>query len=94
MLPFLTRRFAEKELTSDLRQGDGAAYRLLCECFGPFEFDHALVADPQGLRLILRRWTVFAFHSHVTAEEGLYRFFVEISHPLTGLIVRYQGWLA
>ena len=31
--------------------------------------------------------------SHVTTEDGLYRFFIEISHPLTGLIVRCQGWL-
>ena len=29
-------------------------------------------------------------------EEGddRFRFHVEISHPRTGLIVRYQGWLA
>ena len=57
-----------------------------------------------GLRLTLRRWTAFGISmplwlaprssSHVTAENGLYRFFVEISHPMTGLIVRYQGWLA
>jgi hypothetical protein len=98
-----TRTFGKKELTSFLRQGHGAAYRLLCECFGPFEFAQALVADPHGLRLILRRWTAFGIplplwlgprsNSHVTTEEGVYRFFVEISHPLTGLIVRYQGWL-
>ena len=27
------------------------------------------------------------------AEEGRFHFYVEIGHPLTGLIVRYRGWL-
>ena len=26
-------------------------------------------------------------------RDGRFRFHVEIGHPLTGLIVRYQGWL-
>jgi hypothetical protein len=26
-------------------------------------------------------------------EDGRFRFHVGISHPLTGLIVRYRGWL-
>jgi len=30
-------------------------------------------------------------YEHV--ENGRFRFHVEISHPLTGLIVRYRGWL-
>jgi len=28
-----------------------------------------------------------------SAEDGRFNFHVEISHPLTGLIVRYRGWL-
>jgi hypothetical protein len=28
------------------------------------------------------------------AEDGRFNFHVEITHPLTGLIVRYRGWLA
>jgi hypothetical protein len=28
-----------------------------------------------------------------SVEEGRFRFFVEIAHPLCGLIVRYQGYL-
>ncbi|WP_416361782.1 DUF4166 domain-containing protein [Mesorhizobium sp. AR02] len=31
--------------------------------------------------------------SFETVENGRFRFHVEISHPLTGLIVRYRGWL-
>jgi hypothetical protein len=26
-------------------------------------------------------------------EAGRFRFHVEIGHPLTGLILRYKGWL-
>jgi len=28
------------------------------------------------------------------AAAGRFHFHVELGHPLTGLIVRYQGWLA
>ncbi|RUU44713.1 DUF4166 domain-containing protein [Mesorhizobium sp. M6A.T.Ca.TU.002.02.2.1] len=31
--------------------------------------------------------------SFESVENGRFRFHVEISHPLTGLIVRYRGWL-
>jgi hypothetical protein len=31
--------------------------------------------------------------SYDTVEDGRFRFHVEISHPLTGMIVRYRGWL-
>jgi hypothetical protein len=30
-------------------------------------------------------------YEHV--EDGRFAFHVEIGHPLTGLIVRYRGWL-
>jgi len=32
--------------------------------------------------------------AYESAEDGRFRFFVEITLPLIGLIVRYQGWLA
>jgi len=28
-----------------------------------------------------------------SAEDGRFNFHVEIDHPLTGMIVRYRGWL-
>jgi hypothetical protein len=31
--------------------------------------------------------------SYEYARDGRFHFHVEISTPLTGLIVRYQGWL-
>ena len=52
---------------------------------------------------VLRRWSVFGVplpiwlgprsDSYETVEGGRFRFHVEIGHKLTGLIVRYQGWL-
>jgi hypothetical protein len=66
-------------------------------------FAMALVADGSRLRLVLRRWSVFGVplpiwlgprsDSYETVEGGRFRFHVEIGHKLTGLIVRYQGWL-
>jgi len=51
----------------------------------------------------MRRWSLFGLslplalapriNAHEFAEAGRFRFHVEISHPLTGLIVRYRGWL-
>jgi hypothetical protein len=31
--------------------------------------------------------------SYEFVEQGRFRFHVEIGHKLTGLIVRYRGWL-
>jgi hypothetical protein len=31
--------------------------------------------------------------SYEASDDGRFRFHVEISHPLMGLIVRYRGWL-
>jgi len=66
-------------------------------------FTMALVIDGSRMRLVLRRWTVFGVplpmwlcprsDSYETAEDGRFHFHVEISHALTGLMVRYRGWL-
>ncbi len=98
-----TRSFAGKAFSSDQFVGHGRSERLLCERFGPLTFAMALVADGSRMRLVLRRWTVFGMplpmwlcprsDSYETAKEGRFRFHVEIGHRLTGLIVRYQGWL-
>ena len=63
----------------------------------------ALVPDGGRLRLVLRRWSAFGVplpmwlcprsDSLRAAEDGRFHFHVEIGHPLTGLIVRYRGWL-
>jgi hypothetical protein len=63
----------------------------------------ALVLDDEKLRLIVRRWSLLGIpmplwlaprsNSYEFAEGDRFHFHVEIAHPLTGLIVGYQGWL-
>lgn len=76
----------------------------LVERFGPAAFSMTLIRDGErlGLRLLgwrlfglpMPRWTAPVSTAWEGVEDGRFRFFVEISHPLLGLIVRYQGWLA
>ena len=63
----------------------------------------ALVLDEGKLRLIVRRWSVFGIplpvwlaprgNSYEYGENGRFHFHVEITHPFTGLLVGYRGWL-
>jgi hypothetical protein len=97
------RSFGGRGFSSKLKEGRGAAERLLCESLGPFTFAQALVVEGEGLRLVMRRWTVFGIpmplwlgprsNSRETAHDGRYCFSIELTHPLTGLIVKYEGWL-
>lgn len=98
-----TRKFGEEIFSSTLRAGRGTSERLLCERVGLFDFAQALVVEGDRLRLVLRRWSLFGIplpswlaprsNSYETEQDGRFRFHVEISHPWTGLIVRYRGWL-
>jgi hypothetical protein len=98
-----TRTFGEHSFSSRQFAGRGRSQRLLCERFGPLTFAMALVSGDGRLSLVLRRWSIFGLPlpmwlcprsaSFETVEGGRFRFHVEISHPLTGLIVRYRGWL-
>jgi hypothetical protein len=84
-------------------EGRGRNDRLVCERFGPFSFAMALVLESGKLQFIVRRWSVLglplprawapdgASFEHVA--DGRFHFHVEIGHRLTGLIVRYTGWL-
>ncbi|MGP0088574.1 MAG: DUF4166 domain-containing protein [Xanthobacteraceae bacterium] len=97
------RTFGGHSFSSVQEQGQGAFARLVCERFGPFRFGLALLVDDGRLRLIVRRWSCFGIplpralapfgDSYEFVEDGRFNFHVEISHPLTGLIVRYRGWL-
>lgn len=97
------RTFAGHSFSSVQEQGQGRFARLVCERFGPFRFGLALVVDDGRLRLIVRGWSLFGIplpralapfgDSYEFVEDGRFNFHVEISHPLTGLIVRYRGWL-
>ncbi len=75
----------------------------MVERFGVLEFAMALVRDGERLRLVMRAWRAFGVplplwlapcsDAYEAEEGGVFRFFVEISHPIVGLIVRYRGWL-
>jgi hypothetical protein len=97
------RDFAGKSFTSTQEEGRRRNARLLCERFGALNLAMALVIEGERLRLVMRRWTIFSVplplalaprsdtYEHVA--DGRFRFHVEISHPITGLIVCYRGWL-
>jgi uncharacterized protein YbjT (DUF2867 family) len=97
------RRFGTRSFSSRQSEGRGRFERLLCERFGPFTFGLALVREVGQLRLIVRGWNFLGIplpralaphsDSHESAEDGRFKFHVELSHPLAGTIVRYSGWL-
>ena len=98
-----TRTFGVDRFSSRQLAGRGRSERLLVERFGPLIFAMALVGEENRLSLVLRRWSLLSLPlpmwlcprstSYETVEDGRFRFHVEISHPLTGLVVRYRGWL-
>ncbi len=98
-----TRSFGASRFWSRQYEGEGKSARLLCERFGPLEFAMALVCEEGRLRLVLRRWSVFGVtlplwlaprsDAYECELDGVFQLHVELSHPLTGLIVRYRGWL-
>lgn len=97
------RTFAGKSFSSFQSAGHGLSEKLLSEQFGVFNFGLALVAEPDKISLIVRRWNIFGISLPLTlapvgnsfeyVAEDRFWFHVEIKHLLTGLIVRYQGWL-
>jgi hypothetical protein len=99
-----TRRFGESSFSSVQFAGTGRYEHLVCERFGAFTLGLALVLDGGRLRLIVRGWDFLGIPlpralaprstSHEREQDGCFQFDVEISHPLAGVIVHYQGWLA
>ena len=98
-----TRDFGGEAFSSQQFAGSGRSDQLLCERFGALTFGMALVVDGGRLSLVVRRWCVLGVplpmwlcprsNAHEDVEDGKFHFHVEIGHPLTGLIVRYRGWL-
>jgi hypothetical protein len=98
-----SRKFGGDAFASRQFAGDGRSAHLLCERFGALTFAMALVVADQRLSLILRRWSLFGLplpmwlgprsESYESVEDGRFNFHVRISHPLAGLIIRYDGWL-
>jgi hypothetical protein len=102
-LELWTRNFGGRPFSSVQYSGRGCSERLLCERFGPFVFAMALVTESRRLKLIVRRWSIFGIplprvlapggNSFEFEDEGRFRFHVEIRSTVTGLIVRYTGYL-
>ncbi len=98
-----TRNFAGRAFTSVQRAGRGSLERLIVERFGPFAFAFAVVLDGGRLRLVVRHWRCLGLPLPMSvgprgeacefAENGRFRFHVEIGLRWTGPIVRYRGWL-
>ena len=97
------RTLGVQSFSSVQKAGRGRSHWLLSERFGPLTFGLALVLDEGKLRLVMRRWSFLGLplplalaprgDAYESIENGLFHFHVEITHPLTGLIVRYRGWL-
>ena len=98
-----TRTFGGKAFRSWQAEGKGSDRHLLAEVFGPFRVLLALVPEGDRLRLVVRGWRflgvplpLFLAPGGDTYEEerdGRFHFHVEIGGRLTGLVVRYSGWL-
>lgn len=98
-----TRTFGNQSFTSRQFAGQGRAAALAVEGFGPLGCGMAPVLDGDRLLLIPRRWMLFGvglpawlfprIEAWEAEQDGRFRFHVDISHPLTGPIVLYRGWL-
>ena len=97
------REFAGHAFKSTQAEGRGRFAGLLCESFGPVTIGLALVVEQGRVKLVVRRWSFLGLalplalapggETYESAEDGRFNFHVEIAHRLTGLIVRYEGWL-
>ncbi len=97
------RTFAGRSFASVQSAGNGRSDWLIVERFGPFAVSLAVVLTEDRLWLVPRRWSFLGLplpssllpvgNSYEFVEHGRFRFHVEIGHKLTGLIVRYRGWL-
>ncbi|OWV64654.1 saccharopine dehydrogenase [Rhizobium sp. R339] len=98
-----TRTFGDKSFRSILMEGKGRDRHLLAEVFGPFRVLIALVPEGERLRLVVRGWRFCGIplplllapggETYEEERDGRFHFHVEIGGPLTGLVVRYTGWL-
>lgn len=98
-----TRRFGDQCFSSIQKPGTGRNDQLIAERFGPITVALALVQKDDKLFLIPRRWSLLGISlpkmllpsgsSFETQVDGKFHFDVQISAPLIGLIVAYQGEL-
>lgn len=98
-----TRNFGGRRFRSRQSEAAGRHAHLLAEDFGPVRVFIALVPEGERLRLIIRGWRIFGLplprflapdgNTFEEQRDGRFHFHVEIGGRLTGLIVRYTGWL-
>jgi hypothetical protein len=98
-----TRTFAGRRMRSTQTAGRGRYDCLVVERFGPTRFGMAVTEDAGHLGLVLRRWDVLGIPmprwlmprvvSGEHADDGRFHFLVDISLPVLGRLVRYEGWL-
>lgn len=97
------RTFAGKRFLSVQSEGRGRYDRLICERFGLCTFGLAVMIEDNKLHLIIRRWDILGIplplclapsgYSYESEGDGKFHFHVEITLPIIGLIVRYEGSL-
>jgi hypothetical protein len=97
------RNFGGKIFSSLQQRGTKKNEFLLVESFGIFDIGVALVVEGDRLYFVPRRWTCFgipmpktllpAGRSYETETAGQFCFNIEISAPLIGLVVAYEGRL-
>ena len=95
------RTFGTKSFFSIQTPGTGKNEHLLMERFGPITVALALVVQEEKLFLIPRHWSLLGLplpsallpsgNSFEAQVNGKFRFDVEISAPVVGLIAAYQG---
>ncbi|MBP7704618.1 MAG: DUF4166 domain-containing protein [Caulobacter sp.] len=98
-----TREFGAYTFSSLQEAGEGRSERLVVERFGPIAIGMVPVVHEGRMTLVIRRFLAFGIPlplwlgpttaAHEEIVDGRFRFDVEIGHPLTGMIVRYRGWL-
>lgn len=97
------RHFGEHRFESWQFAGTGRNKDLLMERFGPVTVGIRLSPGVERLNLTVTRWSLLglplpmALGPAGTTWEGAdgdrFHFHVEIASRLTGLIIRYEGWL-
>ena len=99
-----TRNFDGKTFYSLQYPATARDRRLVIERFGPLSFVIALRLEDNRLHLDMRGWKCLGIRLPMALcvrsdafefvdDQGRFNFNVEISHPFTGPIVHYQGWL-
>lgn len=99
------RDFGGQRFHSIQTMGRGRNGGLIDERFGVITVGLAYDLDASGrghlrvhnwrvMGVPLPRWLAPGGETWESEQDGRFCFHVEIAHPLTGLIVRYSGWLA